>query len=210
MFQFPGLTSMDYAFRPPMTPSGCPVTPGFPIRTSPDQCAFDHSPGLFAAYHVLHRLCTPRHPPCTLNSLTTFMKACDASANRRAPNQQHFDQHQTSLTCINAAPALDTLSPATSARLLTTNSHASGCSETSHDRSIELLNLRLDELREPVIHFNSNAITTSPSPRKPIHSFEFAFDASRFPKPYAHVKEHQAIANDSTASCLVAGSRAPE
>jgi hypothetical protein len=28
-----------------MTPSGCPVTPGFPIRTSPDQCAFDHSPG---------------------------------------------------------------------------------------------------------------------------------------------------------------------
>jgi hypothetical protein len=61
--------------HPPMTPSGCPVTPGFPIRTSPDQCAFDHSPGLFAAYHVLHRLSMPRHPPCTLNSLTTLMRS---------------------------------------------------------------------------------------------------------------------------------------
>ena len=28
------------------------------------------SPQLFAAYHVLHRLLTPRHPPCALSSLT--------------------------------------------------------------------------------------------------------------------------------------------
>ncbi len=46
---------------------------GFPIRTSQDQSSFDSSPGLFAAYHVLHRLITPRHPPCTLNSLITFI-----------------------------------------------------------------------------------------------------------------------------------------
>ena len=57
-----------------MAPSGCPVTPGFPIRRSPDQCAFDHSPGHIAAYHVLLRLSTPRHPPCTLSSLTTLMR----------------------------------------------------------------------------------------------------------------------------------------
>ena len=29
------------------------------------------SPRLFAAYHVLHRLPVPRHPPCALSSLTT-------------------------------------------------------------------------------------------------------------------------------------------
>jgi hypothetical protein len=28
------------------------------------------SPRLFAAYHVLHRLLVPRHPPCALSSLT--------------------------------------------------------------------------------------------------------------------------------------------
>src|SRR3954468_2235966 len=28
------------------------------------------SPKLFAAYRVLHRLSAPRHPPCTLSSLT--------------------------------------------------------------------------------------------------------------------------------------------
>ena len=28
-----------------------------------------HYPKLIAAYHVLHRLLTPRHPPCALNSL---------------------------------------------------------------------------------------------------------------------------------------------
>ena len=29
-----------------------------------------HSPQLFAAYHVFHRLLVPRHPPCALISLT--------------------------------------------------------------------------------------------------------------------------------------------
>ena len=29
-----------------------------------------HSPQLFAAYHVFHRLLVPRHPPCALYSLT--------------------------------------------------------------------------------------------------------------------------------------------
>jgi hypothetical protein len=45
--------------------------PGFPIRTSPDQCSFASSPELFAGYHVLHRLSMPRHPPYTLMSLIT-------------------------------------------------------------------------------------------------------------------------------------------
>jgi hypothetical protein len=43
---------------------------GFPIQRSPDQSLFSGSPKLIAAYHVFHRLLTPRHPPYTLNSLT--------------------------------------------------------------------------------------------------------------------------------------------
>ena len=64
-------------------PSGCPVTPGFPIRRSPDQSSFDSSPRLIAACHVLHRLSTPRHPPCTLTSLTTLMIRSRSSILRR-------------------------------------------------------------------------------------------------------------------------------
>jgi hypothetical protein len=33
-----------------------PCGPGFPIRTSSDQCLFAGSPRLFAGYHALHRL----------------------------------------------------------------------------------------------------------------------------------------------------------
>ena len=32
-----------------------------------------HSPQLFAAYHVFHRLLVPRHPPCALISLTILV-----------------------------------------------------------------------------------------------------------------------------------------
>jgi hypothetical protein len=81
MFQFPGFAPDGLCIQPPVTPSGCPVGPGCPIRRSPDQCAFDHSPELIAVYNVLHRLCTPRHPPCTLSGLTTFMKRCDQTVS---------------------------------------------------------------------------------------------------------------------------------
>ncbi len=39
---------------------------GCPIRKSPDQRLFGTSPELIAAYHALHRLREPRHPPCAL------------------------------------------------------------------------------------------------------------------------------------------------
>lgn len=39
---------------------------GFPIRKSPGQSLFVNSPELIADYYVLHRLLSPRHPPCTL------------------------------------------------------------------------------------------------------------------------------------------------
>jgi hypothetical protein len=48
---------------------------GFPIRISRDRRLFDSFSELFAAYHVLHRLLAPRHPPYTLSNLTTIVLA---------------------------------------------------------------------------------------------------------------------------------------
>src|SRR3982751_1043500 len=48
-----------------MTPAGFPHSD---ISGSTPAC---DSPELFAANHVLHRLLTPRHSPCALNSLVT-------------------------------------------------------------------------------------------------------------------------------------------
>ncbi len=71
MFQFTGF--------PPYPMDSCTVTEvcssGFPhsdISGSMDICS---SPKLFAAYHVLHRLSVPRHPPCALFSLTKRFSA---------------------------------------------------------------------------------------------------------------------------------------
>ena len=47
-----------------IAPDGLPHSE---IHGSGDICS---SPWLFAAYHVLHRLSVPRHPPCALYSLT--------------------------------------------------------------------------------------------------------------------------------------------
>ena len=83
MFQFPEFARTGLCIHPAVTPSGCPVTPGCPIRKSPDQNLFDGSPEHIAACHVLHRLSTPRHPPCTLTSLTTLMIRSRSSILRR-------------------------------------------------------------------------------------------------------------------------------
>ena len=47
--------------------------PSFLIQKSPDQRSFASFPELIAGYHVFRRLLMPRHPPCTLSSLTTFI-----------------------------------------------------------------------------------------------------------------------------------------
>ena len=48
-----------------------PYGPGCPIRKSRDPSLFTGSLWLIAGYHVLHRLLTPRHPPCALCRLIT-------------------------------------------------------------------------------------------------------------------------------------------
>ena len=47
-----------------------PYGPGCPIRRSQDQSSVTSSPGHIAGSNVLHRLSTPRHPPCALDDLT--------------------------------------------------------------------------------------------------------------------------------------------
>ena len=65
MFQFPGFAAHDYVFIMGYTSKRV----GFPIRTSPSQCLFADSSELIAGYYVLHRLLSPRHPPCALGHL---------------------------------------------------------------------------------------------------------------------------------------------
>jgi hypothetical protein len=75
---------------PPMdSEAGMPALPGmgFPIRRSPDLSLFDGSPKLIAAYHVLHRLLTPRHPPFALCSLTTKYPNCQRTESANALSQ---------------------------------------------------------------------------------------------------------------------------
>src|SRR5580704_7615997 len=45
---------------------------GCPIRKSADLMLVCSSPQLIAAYHVLHRLLEPRHPPCALICFKTI------------------------------------------------------------------------------------------------------------------------------------------
>ena len=65
-----------FAELPPMdseaADSGYPE-PGFPIRGSSDQLVCS-SPRLIAAYHALHRLSAPRHPPYTLSNLPALIR----------------------------------------------------------------------------------------------------------------------------------------
>ena len=64
MFQFSGLAFLSecYVFNI----AGCP------IRRFRDVILVCSSPGLIAAYHVLHRLSEPRHPPYALMCFKIF------------------------------------------------------------------------------------------------------------------------------------------
>ena len=65
IFQFPGFASTHYVFICRYS-----LLSGFPHSEIPGSKGVSTSPGLIAAYHVLHRLSTPRHPPDALHSLT--------------------------------------------------------------------------------------------------------------------------------------------
>ena len=63
MFHFPWLASCNYEFITGYLKSWFPNS-----EISGSKCVC-HSPKLIAAYHVLHRLPVPRHPPCALTRL---------------------------------------------------------------------------------------------------------------------------------------------
>src|SRR6476659_6853852 len=70
----------------------------FLIRKSWDQRPFAGFPKLFAGYRVLRRLSMPRHPPCTLNSLTTVTDHRHASlgmTTRRTHGRQRIRSFST-------------------------------------------------------------------------------------------------------------------
>ena len=62
MFQFAGFAPI----HPMHSGAGDPCGPGCPIRKSQDHRSVTNSSGLIAGSNVLHRLSTPRHPPCAL------------------------------------------------------------------------------------------------------------------------------------------------
>ena len=66
MFQFPSLALLTYVFSQGYYRFTCSGFPHSDISGSQLVCS---SPKLIAAYHVLHRRLTPRHPPSALSSL---------------------------------------------------------------------------------------------------------------------------------------------
>jgi len=63
---------------------------GFPhsgITGSAPACG---SPMLFAAYHALHRLSVPRHPPCALVRLTGIVHGLPPFAQKKAHSSSRF------------------------------------------------------------------------------------------------------------------------
>jgi hypothetical protein len=71
MFQFSAFALPDYVFiwqSPDITPEGLPH---WEILGSKLVCS---SPRLIAAYHVLHRLLVPRHPPYALINLIKILR----------------------------------------------------------------------------------------------------------------------------------------
>jgi hypothetical protein len=72
------------------------MTPaGFPHSEIPGSKPVCGSPRLIAAYHVLHRLSAPRHPPCTLSSLTNLLNPILYPANPIASYPIQLSKNKT-------------------------------------------------------------------------------------------------------------------
>ena len=81
MFQFPAFATLCLCIQ--LRVGGyCPH--GFPHSEIPGSKPVCGSPRLIAAYHVLHRLSAPRHPPCALHSLTNSFAVRRAAARTTA------------------------------------------------------------------------------------------------------------------------------
>ncbi len=83
------------------------MTPaGFPHSDIPGSKTVCVSPRLIAAYHVLHRLLVPRHPPCALSSLTGIRSK---GASCFCPASQHsIVKDRARRAGVACTPAIDT------------------------------------------------------------------------------------------------------
>ena len=106
MFQFPGLAFDPYVFRakylhlktgnPKSSPRfrgkslGVPVFEGgFPHSEISGSKLIRSSPKLIAAYHVLHRLLAPRHPPNALKTLDRSHRRCSLLGRVFIPTREN-------------------------------------------------------------------------------------------------------------------------
>lgn len=101
------------------------LVPGFPIRTSSDQCSVDSSPRHNAASHVLHRLPVPRHPPCALKHLQhkkpirkkkLHIKNTHTTTNPHNEGQRHMRARCSQPLSTNQTPHPTTKDGATTRR----------------------------------------------------------------------------------------------
>ncbi len=115
MFQFPGFASNPYGFRarylhltirspnPRIAAHGLPATPpegngfrlrivegGFPHSEISGSKPVRSSPELIAAYHVLHRLSAPRHPPNALKALDRSHDRCPRDQLAKTRSERPF------------------------------------------------------------------------------------------------------------------------
>ena len=90
MFQFAGFASASYVFR-----CRYPLRGGLPHSDIRGSKPIGGSPQLIAAYHVLHRLLAPRHPP---NALLMLDFSVESIAHRDKPRTR-----QTPLDTSTAA-----------------------------------------------------------------------------------------------------------
>ena len=85
MFQFSGFASLPYEFRQRYRRSG-----GLPHSEIHGSKLVRSSPWLIAAYHVLHRLCAPRHPPDALLSLDCSHHQCPSQGWKSTLSVSHI------------------------------------------------------------------------------------------------------------------------
>ena len=112
MFQFPGFALNPYGFRvqylrltlrsatPPGDRSPADVTiqrveGGFPHSEILGSKLVRSSPRHFAAYHVLHRLSAPRHPPDALTTLDRSHDPCPPLSRQHVLQPVHPRQRST-------------------------------------------------------------------------------------------------------------------
>jgi hypothetical protein len=106
MFQFPGFASVTYVFS-----AGYSRSCGFPHSDIHGSKPVRGSPWLFAAYHVLHRLSAPRHPPNALTSLDRShfsMPGQPRTTTRRHSMERSIDPARAGRDlAVTGSPALE-------------------------------------------------------------------------------------------------------